>query len=72
MPVSGVNQFHPPWAAPYIPPWWVLLANQGFGAGAARSQGIWLEPEPSLRPGSGSTLNFCLIIHANYMELNLI
>ena len=24
--------------------------EQGFGAGAARSQGIWLEPEPSLWP----------------------
>ena len=32
---------------------------QGFGAGAARSRGIWLEPEPSLWPGSGSTLNIC-------------
>ena len=31
----------------------------GFGAGAARSRGIWLEPEPSLWPGSGSTLDIC-------------
>ena len=45
---------------------------QGFGAGAAQSRGIWLEPEPSLWPGSGSTLNICLIIHSNYMELDLI
>ena len=37
-----------------------------------RSWGIWLEPEPSLWPGFGSTLNICLIIHVNYMELNLI
>ena len=37
--------------------------NQGFGAGAARSRGIWLEPEPSLWPGS--TLIICLIIHEN-------
>ena len=34
-----------------------------------QSRGIWLELEPSLSPGSGSTLNICLIIHANYMEL---
>ena len=27
-----------------------------------RSQGIWLEPEPSLCPGSGSTLNISLFI----------
>ena len=33
--------------------------KQGFGAGAARSQGIWLEPEQSLWPGSGSTLYIC-------------
>ena len=46
--------------------------NQGLGAGAARSRGIWLEPEPSLWPGSGSTLNICLIIHENCMELNII
>ena len=45
---------------------------QGFGAGAARSRGIWLEPEPSLWPGSSSTLKICLIIHENYMELNII
>ena len=38
----------------------------------SRSRGIWLEPEPSLWPGSGSTLNICLIIHENYMELNII
>ena len=30
------------------------------------------EPEPSLWPGSGSTLNICLIIYENYMELNII
>ena len=42
---------------------------QGFGA---RAGGIWLEPEPSIWPGSGSTLNICLIVHANYMELNFI
>ena len=51
-------------------------SQQGFGAGAARSRGIWLEPEPSLWPGSssgsGSTLIICLIIHENYMELNII
>ena len=48
--------------------------EQGFGAGAARSRGIWLEPEPepTLWPGSGSTLNICIIIYANYMELYLI
>ena len=46
--------------------------TQGFGAKAARSRGIWLEPEPSLWSGSGSTLNICLIIHENYMELNII
>ena len=46
---------------------------QGFGAGAARSWGIWLEPELSLWPGSGSgsSLNFSLIIHANCMVHNL-
>ena len=33
--------------------------HQGFGARAARSRGIWLEPEPSLWPGSGSTLIIC-------------
>ena len=47
---------------------------QGFGAGAARSRGIWLEPEPSLWPasgfGSGSSLTFSLIINANCMEHN--
>ena len=31
-----------------------------------------MKPKPSLWPSSGSTLNICLIIHANYMELNLI
>ena len=36
----------------------------------SRSRGIW--PEPSLWPGSGSTLNICIIIHENYMELNII
>ena len=37
------------------------VKQQGFGAGAARSRGIWLEPEPSLWPGSGSgsTLYIC-------------
>ena len=45
---------------------------QGFGAGAAWSRGIWLEPELSLWPGSSSTLNICLIIHENYMKLNII
>ena len=35
-----------------------------------RGRGIWLEPEPSLWPGS--TLNIFLIIHENYMELNII
>ena len=49
----------------------ITRLNQGFGAGATRSQGIWLEPKPSLWPGSGSTLNICLIIHDNYMELNI-
>ena len=36
----------------------VECKQQGFGAGAAWSRGIWLEkePEPSLWPGSGSTL----------------
>ena len=45
--------------------------SPGFGS---RSRGIWLEPEPepSLWPGSGSTLNICLIIHENYMYLNII
>ena len=28
----------------------------------SRSQGIWLEPEPSHWPGSGSSFN-CFIIH---------
>ena len=32
---------------------------------------VWLEPEPSLWPGPGSTL-YIWIIHAKYMELNLI
>ena len=41
-------------------------------ASGFRSRSIWLEPETSLWPDSGSTLNICLIIHANYMELNLI
>ena len=51
--------------------WYLQYSNeQGFGAGAPRSRGIWLEPEPSLWPGS--TLNICLIIHENYMELNII
>ena len=45
---------------------------QGFGAGAALSRGIWLEPEPSHWPGFGLTLNICFIIDANYMELDLI
>ena len=45
--------------------------HQGFAAGAARRRGIWLEPEPSLWPGSGSSLNFSLIIHANCMVHNL-
>ena len=42
-----------------------------FRAGVFR---IWLEPEPSLWPssGSGSTLNIYLIIHENWMELNII
>ena len=35
-----------------------------------RSRDIRLEPELSLWPGS--TLNICLIIHENYMELNII
>ena len=35
------------------------LVDQGFGAGATRSRDIWLELEPSLWPGSGSTLNIC-------------
>ena len=37
------------------------VKQQGFGAGAARSRGIWLEPEPSLWPGSGSgsTIYIC-------------
>ena len=38
---------------------------QGFGAGAALSRGIWLDQEPSFWPGSGSTMNICLIIHEN-------
>ena len=44
------------------------------GDGATRSQGIWLELEPSLWPssGSGPTLIICLIIHENCMELNII
>ena len=46
--------------------------EQGFGAGAAQSRGIWLELEPSLWAGSGSTFNICLIIHANSMKLDLI
>ena len=33
---------------------------------------IWLEPEPSLWPGSGFNLNISLTIEANYMELDLI
>ena len=37
-----------------LPSW-----EQGFGAGAARRRGIWLELEPSLWPSSGSTLNIC-------------
>ena len=43
--------------------------EQGFGAGtgAALSRGIWLEPEPSLWPGSA--LNICLIIHAHIRNL---
>ena len=42
-----------------------------FRAGVFR---IWLEPEPSLWPssGSGSTLNIYLIIHENWMEINII
>ena len=50
-----------------------LPVEQGFGAGAARSRGIWLEPEPSLWPGSGSgsSLNFSSIIHANCVIQNL-
>ena len=32
---------------------------------SARSRGIWLEPEPSFRPGSGFRFNFSFIIHAN-------
>ena len=34
--------------------------QQGFGVGAARSRGIWLEPEPLLWPYSGSSFNFSL------------
>ena len=49
-----------------------FYANQGFRAGAAQSWGIWLALEPTLWPGLESTVNICLIIHANYMELNLI
>ena len=43
-----------------------------FAGFRSQSRGIWLEPEPSLWPGSGSTLIICLIIHENYMELNII
>ena len=50
----------------------ICVISRVSKAGAARSRGIWLEPEPSLWPGSGSTLNICLIIHANYIELDLI
>ena len=40
--------------------------QQGFGVGAARSRGIWLEPEPLLWPCSGSSFNFSLnLFHAN-------
>ena len=48
-----------------------LSAKQGFGAGATRSRGIWLEPEPELwlLPGSGSSLTFLCIIHANCILL---
>ena len=44
-----------------------VVWEQGFGAGNARSRGIWLEPDlkSSLWPGSGSSLTFSLIIHAN-------
>ena len=45
-----------------------MLYYPGF---RSRSRGIWLEPELSLWPGSGSgsSLNFSLIIHANCMVL---
>ena len=47
----------------------LYTVQQGFGAGAARSRGIWLEQEPSLL--LGSTLNICLLIYENYMELDV-
>ena len=40
-----------------------------LGAGAAWSRGIFFGLEATLWPGSGSNLNICLIIHANYMKL---
>ena len=64
IPISGLKSLN------LLQAW---CSSQGFQAGATWSWGIWLEaePEPSLWPGSGSTLNICLIIYANYMELNL-
>ena len=57
----------------FEPPVFLAIKIQSSKSGfRSRSRGIWLEPEPSLWPGSSSTLNTCLIIHANYMELDLI
>ena len=54
------------WVEPELEPYWKTL--EWF---RSRSRGIWLELEPSLWPSSGSTLNLCLIIHENYMELTI-
>ena len=51
--VSYVVHYNPP-----QPPLWPA----GF---RSRSRGIWLEPEPSFWPGSGSSFNFNLKINAN-------
>ena len=62
----GSNGTHPDhcWTHPFIP---------GFWSRSRPEPGIWLKPEPSLWPGSGSKLTFnCLIIHKNYIELNII
>ena len=44
----------------------------GFCSRSRLEPGWLAGPEPSLWPGSSSTLKICLIIQENYMELNII
>ena len=46
-----------------------VCVRPGYGAGAARIRGIWLEPEMSLWPGSSFNFSVLIVCYITFFDI---